>query len=204
METGTDNKNERAALRRAVLAARDRLSGGDIRQKSAAIRRKLLSLDTVREAGTIFVYVNFRSEVETLGFIGECLERDIQVCVPLTVARTRELAVFGLTAPERQLRPGYCGIPEPDPERCRPVDPAAIDTVILPGSVFDEWGGRLGYGGGYYDRFLAGKAPAATRVGIAFDLQTRARPLPLEPHDQRLHQLITESRVLTFEKERRP
>jgi len=130
-------------------------------------------------------------------FISGCREMGIRVCAPLTVVKGRQLIAYELSGADNELVAGYCGIPEPNPALCARVQPAEIDTVIVPGSVFDEQGGRMGYGGGYYDRFLANQAPGATRVGIAFELQIRPY-LPLQPHDQRLHCLVTEGRVLDF------
>jgi 5-formyltetrahydrofolate cyclo-ligase len=74
------------------------------------------------------------------------------------------------------------------------VDPASIDTVLIPGSVFDVTGGRLGYGGGFYDRFLSNSAPQATRIGLAFSRQLVDR-VPMEPHDQYMDFLVTEEQI---------
>ncbi len=76
----------------------------------------------------------------------------------------------------------------------RAVAPQEIETILLPGSVFDERGGRFGYGGGYYDRFLA-KVPKARRIGLAFDLQVVAEA-PLQEHDELLDLVVTESRII--------
>ena len=70
-----------------------------------------------------------------------------------------------------------------------------VEVIVLPGSVFDEQGGRLGYGGGYYDRFIALQAPQAKRIGLAFEMQIE-KQLPLQPHDQKLHLIITEKRII--------
>ena len=93
--------------------------------------------------------------------------------------------------------PGYCTIPEPSEEHARGngLDPDQLDLIILPGSVFDLSGGRFGYGGGFYDRLLA-QIPDAHRVALAFDLQV-VDELPLQPHDELLDMIITESRVIT-------
>ena len=74
------------------------------------------------------------------------------------------------------------------------MDPATIDTVLIPGSVFDPSGGRLGYGGGFYDRFLTEAAPRAIRLGVAFELQL-VDQVPMEPHDQYMDILVTEQQI---------
>lgn len=190
-----EKTEEREALRRRLLEIRDRLSPETRRLRSTAIVARLWRLEEFVRARTLFVYVNFRSEVETLPLIRQCLDRDKEVCVPLTDRPHRCLRPYVLTDLDRDLVPGYCSIPEPAPQ-CPPLeDTGRIDAVILPGSVFDLRGGRLGYGGGYYDRFLGGEAPQALRIGVAFEAQV-VDEVPLEPHDQPVHILVTESRTV--------
>lgn len=188
----TAGGGERKELRRLVLACRDRLPLADRRRKSLAIVDHFWQQPWLAGLHTLFIYVSFRSEVETMPLIRRLLAADKQVAVPLTRTSPPHLEPFLLHDPERDLRPGYYSIPEPDPGLAR-IEPAAIEAVILPGSVFDRQGGRLGYGGGYYDRFLAA-APAALRIGLAFELQV-VKAVPLAPHDQRLDLLVTEKGV---------
>jgi len=108
-----------------------------------------------------------------------------------------QLIAYQITDPDKDLLPGYCQIPEPDSGRLPQINPPDIEVIILPGSVFDLSGGRLGYGGGYYDRFISQQAPTAIRVGLAFELQVTTN-LPLLAHDQKIHILVTENRILHF------
>jgi 5-formyltetrahydrofolate cyclo-ligase len=192
-----DIQESRARLRREILQRRDALTPAQRHEKSAAIAGRLAELPLVLEAKTIFTYVNFRSEVETLPLIKAWLASGKRICVPLTLTAEPRLVAYPITDPESDLRPGYCQIPEPDTERLSPIDPDELQLIIMPGSVFDLHGGRLGYGGGYYDRFIALQAPKAIRIGLAFDLQLTDQ-LPLQAHDQHLHLLATEERVLHF------
>lgn len=182
----------REILRQRVLAARDALPEGVRQERSAQICARLWEIPAMAAARTIMVYVSFRSEVATGPVIAHAMARGIAVAVPRTEVKAKRLAVHLLSDPVHDLRPGYCGIMEPDPARAALLDPAAIDVVILPGSVFDWAGGRLGYGGGYYDRFLAQEAPQALRVAVAYDLQVVSK-VPVLAHDMRLHWLVTES-----------
>ncbi|HIJ89459.1 MAG: 5-formyltetrahydrofolate cyclo-ligase [Desulfobulbaceae bacterium] len=185
---------ERSTLRAKMLAARDTLPPEERQRKSRAITEHLLALPDFAAARSVFAYVSFRSEVETLPLIEHCLKRGVAVSVPLTLVREHRLLPYAITDPDRDLIPGYCSIPEP--LKTLPlVDPASIDVVVVPGSVFDARGGRLGYGGGYYDRFLQIAAPKALRIGLAYDLQV-VEAVPLESHDQQLDYLITETRTI--------
>jgi 5-formyltetrahydrofolate cyclo-ligase len=197
MMTNQPDSEPRHLLRQESLRRRNALPLAERRHKSAAIARAVTALPAVARAHTIFTYVNFQSEVETRGLIDLWLAADKIVSVPLTIVAASRLDPYRITVPERDLHPGYCRIPEPDPGRATLVAPESIEVIILPGSVFDAHGGRLGYGGGFYDRFIAHQAPQAYRIGLAFELQL-TNDLPLLAHDQRLHALVTEERVLSF------
>ena len=187
-------EEERTTLRTKILAARDTLPAEERQRKSRAITERILALPEFAKARSVFAYVSFRSEVETLPLIAHCLNRGKAVSAPLTLVQEHRLLPYAITDPNRDLAPGYCGILEP--LKTLPlVDPGTIEVVVTPGSVFDARGGRLGYGGGYYDRFLQAAAPQALRIGLAFDLQVVAA-VPLESHDQQLDYLITETRTI--------
>ena len=185
-----------AQLRKNILANRNRLSPKEIYTKSTAIQERLLSLEQVRDRQNIFVYVSFRSEVATLSLIDALINMGKKVIVPITRVREKRIDAIHINSRITDLEPGYCDIPEPREEFCgiHEVLPEEIETILLPGSVFDERGGRFGYGGGYYDRFLA-KVPKAARIGLAFDLQI-VEKAPIQEHDEILDLVVTESRVI--------
>lgn len=186
---------DRQELRQGTLARRDLLSREERSGKSRKIAENFWQLPETEEARCIFIYVHFRSEVETLELIHQCLARNMTVAVPYTDVAAKRLHPFRITQPEKELQPGYCAIPEPDIHRAARVAPEIIDIAVIPGSVFDVKGGRLGYGGGYYDRFLVNDAPRAKRIGLAFEMQVVER-VPMQPHDQHLDILVTEERIV--------
>ena len=187
----------RQDLRKRILGTRDRLSDDERSRKSIAVMNNFWGLPEMRQWTTLFMYVNFRSEVETVELIKKCLRQGIRVAVPLVDASAVSMIPLLINDPEKDLAPGYYNIPEPDPQRALRVEPGEIDAAVIPGSVFDTNGGRLGYGGGYYDRFLVNDAPQAKRIGFAFELQLVDK-VPLEPHDQPLDILITEKRIVNI------
>lgn len=184
-------------VRSEVLAQRDKLSGKQRREKSRQIAAALLSSEALLSSTTIFIYVSFRSEVETLAIISELLECGKIVTVPLTRVTQKRLDIVRIKNLETDLIPGYCGIPEPHAElaAAATIPTSELDLIVLPGSVFDERGGRYGYGGGYYDRLLA-EVPGTLRCGLAYELQIKTK-LDLQPHDQLLDHVITEQRIIT-------
>jgi 5-formyltetrahydrofolate cyclo-ligase len=188
----------RSALRREKLAARDRLAPEQRAAWSRLIRENLFGLAEVAGARHVMLYASFRSEAETMPLFAMFGSRGIVTSAPLTLVPEKRLLAYRVIDPGLDLRPGYCGIPEPDSGRLVAVDPAGIDVVLVPGAAFDAGGGRLGYGGGYYDRFLAHVAPRALRVGLAFEMQVVDR-VPVLEHDVRMQYLITEKLIRKIE-----
>lgn len=195
---GMDMVNdERQMLRKKILGARDLLNASERHEKSSSAIQNFWSLPEMKHWSTLFIYVNFRSELETLELINLCLSQGKRVAVPLVDASTVSMIPLLIQDPEKDLVSGYYGIPEPDPQKSLRVAPREIDAAVIPGSVFDIQGGRLGYGGGYYDRFLVNDAPQAKRIGLAFEMQV-VEKVPVEPHDQPLDILITEKRTVVL------
>jgi 5-formyltetrahydrofolate cyclo-ligase len=183
-------------LRSQYLRLRDQLSLAQRREKSAAIFRTLCEQPVFQAAEHLFLYMNFRSEVETCEILHCCLAAGKKVSVPLTLVQEARLLAVQITDPEPQIQAGYCGIPEPSPAQLAHAQskPEEIDLVLLPGAVFDPLGARLGYGGGFYDRFLSEAAPQAFRIALAYALQV-IEELTTQPHDQYMDMIITEQQV---------
>lgn len=194
---GLGMNEDRQDLRRRILGARDRVSSDERHEKSVFVMNNFFGLPEIEHWSTLFIYVNFRSEVETMELIKRCLDQGIRVAVPLVDAKAAKMIPLLIKDPKQDLAPGYYDIPEPDPLKTTRVDAEEIDAAIIPGSVFDIYGGRLGYGGGYYDRFLVNDAPQAKRIGFAFEVQL-VEKVPVEPHDQPLDILITEKRIVNI------
>ena len=195
MDNHPENQSGRSSLRQEMLARRDKLSDQERREKGLAMASRLQGLDCYAQARAILFFVSFRSEIDTLFLMDQALGRGVEVAVPLTVTSDKALKIFAITDLEADLVSGYQGILEPNQQHCRELSPSVLDIVVVPGSVFDRHGGRMGYGGGYYDRFLAKKAPQATRLGVCFDLQL-VEKVPMAAHDQYLDYVITESQTI--------
>ena len=133
------------------------------------------------------------SEVQTHAIVQAALEQQKTVCVPLIDPEKKEMIACAITDPARDLHPGTLGIPEPDHSTCPPVSACDIDLVIVPGLEFTVQGHRIGYGGGFYDRFLS--TWSGTCCALAFEEQIVAS-LPFDPaHDAAVSRIITETSV---------
>jgi len=185
----------KSELRKKVIEARMGLSAREVAGKSAAITRAVLGLKEYNRAGTIMAYVDFRNEVQTGEFIRRAMGDGKRVAVPLTDMKGKRLIPSLLVDFPGDLVPGTYGILEPRPECLRPLDPGELDMVIVPGVAFDEAGNRLGYGGGFYDRFLPRTRSGCLWLAPAFELQLRPGVYPGE-HDCPVHILVTENRII--------
>lgn len=180
-------------LREDTLKTRNALTVHEINTRSEQICETLLNLPEIIKSKTIFAYVSFRSEVSTFKLIEALIAQGKTVTVPITRVNEKRLDAIKIKNVTSDLEPGYCDIPEPTKILCKKniIDPREINAILLPGSVFDKRGGRFGYGGGFYDRFVS-NIPDATRIGLAFDLQV-VDTIPLQAHDELLDYVITES-----------
>jgi 5-formyltetrahydrofolate cyclo-ligase len=185
----------KSEIRKEIFRARAALPGEEAAAKSGLIAKKLLALEEYRRAKVIMAYVDFRNEVRTDGLIRESLARGKAVAVPFTDTREKRLVPSLLLNYPEDLAPGTWGILEPAPGRLRPVEPAEIDLVVVPGVAFDPMGNRLGYGGGYYDRFLPLTRPDCFHVAPAYELQI-VPEIETGPHDRPVHCVVTEERVI--------
>ncbi len=184
-------------LRKVTLNDRDSLGRIEQKEYSSIIMKRIIKMTQFQSAATVFTYVDFRSEVATIPLIDYMLECGKTVIVPVTLVKEKDLLAVSITDPASELAPGYCFIPEPIVaiRENQMFSPDMIDIIFLPGSVFDERGGRMGYGGGYYDRFVSSKAPQALRVGLAYELQM-VEHAPLQDHDEFLDFIVTEERIV--------
>jgi 5-formyltetrahydrofolate cyclo-ligase len=184
-------------LKKQKLQLRDALSPEKQQQYSCCITEQVLKIDCFQKAATVFVYVDFRSEVQTRSLIQKMLILGKKVIVPVTLLQERDLLPIQITNMDNDLAPGYASILEPIEgiRRTNCVLPGSIDLIFLPGSVFDERGGRMGYGGGFYDRFVSQKAPQAHRIGLCYELQV-VEEAPLQDHDERMDMIVTEKRII--------
>lgn len=134
------------------------------------------------------MFLSFGSEINTDFIIEWLWQQNKQVLVPLCRPETREMAMFPITA-FSDLEPGYFGIREPKTNLRPPVAKEMIDLVAVPAVAFDRRGYRIGYGGGYYDRFLAGLN--IPRIGLAFSCQIIPEA-PVDTYDLAVRGIVTE------------
>lgn len=188
---------KREKLREQIKLIRRRQSRELVVEKSEKIQAKLFSLREFMDARKITFYVAKKSdgEVETEQMIRDSLRTGKKVLIPITDKPRRRLVFSELRDYDAELTLGTFGIKEPKREYRRIVPPNQTDLVTVPGIVFDLRGYRLGYGFGYYDRFLSSLSVETPTIGLAFEFQIENK-VQTENHDIPVHRIITEKRVI--------
>ena len=181
------------ALRREMLARRRAYSAKERARASDAICRCVRQQAVLQEVRTIMLYASTEEEIDLYPLMEVLLAEGRRIVLPEIVDRG-VMEARALPAMDA-LIDGAFGILTPDPARGAIIPPEEIDVIIVPGAAFDESGGRLGLGGGYYDRFLP-RARNAVRLVLAFDFQI-VPDVPMGVQDARVDAILTERRIIS-------
>ncbi len=186
---------DKDCLRQMMRAKRDGVASHIIYEACQAIYKQVIAWPIFQASHRMACYVSIGQEVDTHRLIVSALAMGKQVYVPVTRAKgvMHLQEIFGLD----ELRPVRFGLLEPVYQAEKVVRPDDLDLVIVPGIAFDRQGNRLGFGGGFYDRFLA--QCAATCVGLAYGFQV-VDGVPTESHDVQMDGLVTEDEVILCQK----
>lgn len=181
----------KSALRKQLLKIRSELPAEYCRTADRAILQNLLAMAEYRQADTIFTYVSTKEEVDTRNLLEHALSQKKTVAVPRCLEKGI-MKAYRITHLE-ELHPGKYGILEPS-EECEELRPWEIDLAVIPCVACSRNGIRLGYGGGYYDRYL----PQTSACKIVLCRQQMLWDnVPQEPHDCPVDMVITETGIFT-------
>jgi len=178
----------KASLRTEARRRLRTLSAEDRRAAAAAICARIAELREWAAAGMVGLYAAQAGEPDVAGLLRAPGKR---FCFPRVAGEGLE---FRRCDDMGLLRAGRWNLLEPNPEDCAAVSAQEIDLLLIPGLAFTRGGGRLGRGGGVYDRFLAGVHPRAVKIGVCFDTQLMDS-LPLEGHDHEVDLVVTQAEV---------
>jgi len=183
-------KQDKRALRRAVLAERDALPGAERAAWSEAIADRLLVLDEATGAGAVLAFWSFGSEVDTTPLIDRL--RSLGTTVSLPRIENGDIVPVVWT-PGSSMTETSFGSREPTDGRV--LEARELDLIVVPGVAFDRSCRRVGYGGGFYDRLLARTRDGAAGVAIAFGVQV-VDEVPTGPLDRLVDAIVTEDGVI--------
>lgn len=185
--------NEKSALRLEVTRRLKGISAEARAAAGGALLRQLHQCPEWRNLRVVGLYWPFGLELDVAPVWLELLQHGARVVAPAFRKGMDDYVWREVERPDIQLVAGAFGVHEPS-EACPEIASTELDWVLVPGVAFDEEGGRLGRGKGHYDRWLLG-GTKGIRCGIGFEEQIVPK-VPLEPHDIRLHYVITPARVL--------
>lgn len=182
----------KSSIRKKTLSLRDGMAEKERTEYSKTITETILGLDTVFRAGDILCFAGYKSEVQTMELIEELLHRGKNVYVPRV--NGDEMDFYRIDS-LKDLKEGYKGIPEPK-ETCKDIyngiNPEEA-VMFMPGAVFAKDGSRIGYGKGYYDRYLA-KYDIMNRIALCFSNQL-LDDIPSDAHDKKASVIVTEKGI---------
>jgi len=184
---------DKKLLRKEMLIKRDNLSKDKKLFLDNRIKERLEEMKFFKEAEKIFIYVGFGSEINTIDFINDFLKEGKKIFIPRTNIEEKIMEAGEIKSLDNLEKDKY-GILEPakDIKAVKKVD---LDLIILPGVVFDELGGRIGYGGGYYDKYLQDLEESIPKAALCYEFQIIDK-VPTEEHDIRADYIITEKRAI--------
>ncbi|MBM7646367.1 5-formyltetrahydrofolate cyclo-ligase [Scopulibacillus daqui] len=185
--------NEKTRLRKETLTALKQLSDQDFKNDCLAIKNNLIKQDEWRHAKVIGLTISRDREIQTRPIIEAAWQEGKIVVVPKCLPRSKQMVFRQITSYD-QLETVYYGLLEPIEDKTAAVRKEKLNLVVVPGLVFDQAGYRIGFGGGYYDRFLEGYN--GNTISLALDVQIKEN-IPKEPHDMPVQKIVTPTYVMS-------
>ncbi|MGD2028868.1 MAG: 5-formyltetrahydrofolate cyclo-ligase [Desulfobacterales bacterium] len=192
MEEIRETKTE---IRTNIAKKLAELSDSEIEKNIKKIENRLFEFANFLEANIVLLYINSTSEVNTRKILERCLNYKKIVILPAFDTTKYEMKLMKIDNLDTDLIPGPRGILEPDSSRCNVVPIECIDIAIIPGVAFDEKGGRIGSGDGYYDRLIPKLSITTRKVALTFETQIIPQ-IQMESHDRYVDIIITEKRII--------
>lgn len=183
-------------IRTEILERRNMLTAEEREKAEVTILKSLSTLSEFENANTIASFVSFRNEIEMQTINQSILSSGKKLVLPLIDMTLKTMHFHQVDNLESLVKNSY-GILEPNPEEHPQVPFEDIELVLTPGVAFDLFGYRLGYGGGFYDRFFTSLKKAIPSIGIAFECQVVSK-LPTDAYDQKIQKLLTETGLKNF------
>ncbi|MBU1399240.1 MAG: 5-formyltetrahydrofolate cyclo-ligase [Proteobacteria bacterium] len=172
-----------------------KLSANNISEKTKRIEKRLFEFANFIEAKTSLLYINSGYEVVTKDILKRCFDYNKTVVLPSFNVGMQKIYLLKVDNLKTGLKRGENGILEPDTSKCKIVPIQFIDIAIIPGFAFDEKGGRIGSGDGFYDRLIPMLPVTTRKVGLAYESQI-IQQVPMESHDKHVDIIITENRII--------
>jgi len=182
-------------LRRKILTLRRAQSFLEIEKKSKKIERNLFLFPLFKKAKVVLFYLALKDEVQTREMIKKSLKKGKTVLIPFVNFKEREILPSELKDYDKELIRGKWNILKPAKDFYRPFSLNLINLIIVPGIAFDRKGNRIGFGKGFYDRFLGKLSSKINLISLAFELQL-VGAVPTQSYDIPMNYIITEKEII--------
>lgn len=187
---------DKKSLRKQIMTMRSLFPIDERIQAENSVFDFVTQLPEFQTAKTISSFVSFGNEISMSRLNSYILSLNKTLALPYIEPKTKTMLFYEVDILSELVQNTF-GILEPNPSIHRLVDYKTIDCVLTPGVAFDAHGYRLGYGGGFYDRFFSQIEKTIPKIGIAYELQ-KVEALPVESYDYPIHKLITEKGIVSF------
>lgn len=182
-------------IREEIATIISTLSESDLKIKNRLIEDRLFEFANFLESKIALLYVGGENEVQTKNIIKRAYSYNKIVVLPAFDPKTLEMELLKVDKFSQELKTGPRGVLEPKADCCKIVPIDRIDIAIIPGIAFDEKGGRIGTGRGYYDRLIPKLAITTRKVALTLEEQIIPQ-VPMESHDKHVDIIITDERII--------
>ena len=183
------------AIRRDMKRRRNLMSLNKVLSLSRAVEDRVFACKSFMACRHVMFFLSFGNEVHTDEMISRALKDEKQVYVPRMSKKLKQIEICRITSMDQEFELGSYGIREPFKKKSRAVSPTIIDAVIAPALAFDRSGGRLGFGGGYFDWLFKQLRDKALRFGVAYEFQV-LESMSLDFWDERVQKIFTENETI--------
>lgn len=181
---------DKKSYRKSIKAIRNSLDSQKKAELDAKFKEDFFALPEIKEGKNFFMYLNFGSEINTVPIIEELLAQGKNVYIPWIDQEKNIMLLTRLKDLDKELMTGFYGIQEIK-EEYKSLYDGDVDVVLTPGLVFDKNFYRIGYGGGFYDKYFSSIDYSPFKIALAYSFQV-VDQLPVEEYDQQYDALLTE------------
>ena len=190
-----DVGDKKLAMIKSVKDALSKFGEKELDEKRRLIEDSLFDFANFMESKIVLLYLGTGLELDTRNIIKRCFRKNKIVVLPVYSVEKHKFTLMKISNLDEDLTTGPDGNPEPDAARCKVVPIDRIDIAVIPGVAFDEKGGRIGTGDGYFDRLVA-KLPITTRkIAVGYEEQV-LQHIPMDSQNKHVDIIITDKRII--------
>lgn len=186
----------KSRIRKQMLNKRNKMTQDQVSEMSEKIMDTLKKIPVYKNSKTIMMYLNFGNEIESSEIIKESIKMGKTIVIPYCKSSDMSIIPTKINNLDLDLITDSTGYSQPKKESLDPIDNSEIDLIVVPGIAFDRKGFRVGFGAGYYDRYLGQLNFEIPTIGLAYDFQIVDSFIKMEDYDIPVDYVLTEERII--------